>query len=414
MKDNKIRLYEKMKQRTLCMLVACLFALSGCAPIAKFVGEMMNDEEGPAASCVVNSVDGTNGNHEYICKNDAGTYIYHENGIYNFETMQKLTEVESLEYMACNNDVLYYSNGRAGGELYCYDFEDGTTTLVMDEKRVVGMKACGDDIFMLQRTKEGIEYGLDGELAMDYPYELMYYHAAEEGMNINEWASQQMPTEWSDAYNVYEFNGYQILEDLSIERDLPQIVFVENEDGFQYSCYRYHTYGKADDGYIRLARDVKYRYKEEKEITEINELSEEYFVTGFPGLSASQIGFFDDKIYMLVQYGTGASEYRENPPSSVKLCDALFALVPETGACELIYHAKREEQIARFSEEKNCLYLLRDGSVYRYNLENDTEELILQDEGFDRLIFEYLDDEMFVFSESSSSQWVTKFVGVIE
>ncbi len=396
----------KLKQIVLCMSIVGLFSLSGCVPVTVFINEIM---EPPGASCMVNSVDGTNGNHEYICKNDAGTYIYHEDGIYNYETMLELVEVEDLEYMACNNDVLYYSNGIGGGELYCYDFEDETTTLVMDEYRVVGMKAYGDDIFMLQRTKEGIEYGMD-----EYSYELMYYHAAEEGININEWASRQTPNECSDVYNVYEFNGYRIVEDLSIERDLPQIVFVENEVGFQYSCYRYHTYGKTDDRYIRLARDVKYRYKEEKEITEINELGEEHFLTGFPGLSASQIGFFDNKIYMLVQYGIGASKYQENPSSGCKLCDALFSLNPETGECELIYQVKKHEQIAGFSEEKNCVYLLRDGAVYRYDLGNNTEELILQDEGFDRLIFEYFDDELFVFSESSSSQWVTKFVGVVE
>lgn len=398
--EYKLFTWSGQKRMVLfCMCLAGMLVLQGCGYIDTWIEKWTHgDMAGVTTNCKVLSVDGTLGAHNYICKNNSHTYIYQNNAICDYHTMEKLIELdtfEEIECMACNDDVLYYSIYGRG--LYCYKFSEGNSTLITNEYTVVGMKAYGDDIFISQRIKEG-----DPDTSVNastdlYTYELIYYHKDEAGININEWAAENTEKRTTDNYKIYEFEGYDIVADQSLGEDLPRIVYIENADGFQYSCYGYNTYSKIQGEYIRLSKDVKSRFHgKEIIISKILEASD-YDA----GLAASQIGFCNDRVYILAQYSRGTGGYRENPTKDFKVLDAFFEFLPETGECEMVYKVQEGEQIAGFSYKKNCLYLLRNDGVYQYDLETGSEKCILENKEYERLAFEYFDDKLFIFKDVS-------------
>lgn len=393
---------NKKNRKTLRLLGICLCGifLQGCAGgniregIYQGIGKVVHGSmAGAVTSCYVYSVDGMEGAHRYICENSTDRYIYHNNAICVYGTMEELVQVENLDSMACSEDALFYSVTDDGGRLYRYDFSEGKTELITDEYKVVSMKASGDDVFVSQRQKN--EYNQETE--RNKTYDLIYYHKEEEGININDWAAEHGEKDTEEEYGIYEFEGYQIAADKTINASVPQPVFIEKENGFQYSCYGYHVYSKIDGNYIRLSRDVTCRYLgREEEITEILEASEMY-----AGLSPSQTGFFGDKVYCLVQYSRTQWGYQENPSTDLKLSDAFFEYLPETGTCSMKYQIQEKEQIAGFSYDKKCLYLLRNDGVYEYNWETEREALVFENEGYERLAFEYVGNELFIFREAT-------------
>lgn len=392
--------YSKRTQRYIVFLCMCLMVittLAGCGGINKCVEKLTHKMmSGVTTDCRVLSIEGTSGSSHYICKNSTHTYIYQNNVIYNYDTMEELIQIENLEFFACNNDVLYYSVSDYGGQLFCYDFSEETSTLITDEYRVIGMKAYGDNVFISQKVNDGSGY-VNGKTAIQQEYELVYYHKKEEGISVKEWAKGHIGQSISDDYEIYEFEGYEIVADKSLGKDSPQIVLVGNEEGFQYSCYGYNTYNKINGEYIRLGIDVKCKYRgKEEELSKIVTADDSE-----AGLSASQIGFHDDKVYMIVQYGKGTPGYQENPTKNFKSMDALFEFSTETGECSEIYRIKEEEQIAGYSYTKNCLYLLRNEGVYEYDL-GSSEKCILENKEYTCLAFEYFEDKLFIFHDSYS------------
>ena len=406
MKNNFL---TQKKRKYMLLLVLCLsgiFVLSGCGNIHKWLDKWTHgDMAGVTTNCNVFSVDGTLGAYNYVCQNSSHTYIYHNNAICDYDTMEPIIEVDNLEYMACNDDVLYYSVNTHGGELFCYDFSEANNTLVTDEYRVTGMKANGDDVFVSQRMKISKSGGPE-----NYTYELVYYHKKEDGINVSKWVSENTEKSIVDEYKIYEFEGYNIVEDISLNEDEPQLVYIENAEGFQYSCYGYHTYAQIGENYLRLSNDVSSRYSgKEETISTIVEAEDAY-----AGLSASQIGFDENQVYMIEQYGRGTPKYQENPSRDFKVSDAFFKFIPETGDCEMLYQAEKGEQIAGFSLKKNALYLLRNDGVYQYDLENEKETCLLENEQYECLAFEYVDDKLFIFSNPYSADSQVELLFVVE
>lgn len=393
---NSFSLWKKQRYLLLltgfCFIVMIL--LQGCSGLDSTLEIWTHGTmAGVTTDCDIFSVDGTTGSHRYICKNNLHTYVYHCDAICDYETMEIIVEADNLEFMSCNDDMLYYSVSNGGGQLFCYDFNNKTNTLIMDEYKVTGMKAYNDDVFVSYRIKDGKGY-VNGETACNYIYDLTYYHKTNEGVNLTQWVLEHTGADAINGYSVYEFEGYNIIADKSLSDDKPQIVLVENTDGFQYSCCGYHTYGRVQDQYIRLSVDAKSRYLgEENELTELIKESD-----GDAGLSASQIGFHNSTVSMIVQYCKGTPGYQENPTKDFKESDAFFEFVPETGECNMLYKIKDGEQIAGFSCEENFLYLLRNDGVYRYNLSLEGEELILENNNYECLAFEYFDNRLFIFS----------------
>lgn len=387
-KTKKGRAYHLM----LCLSAALL--LQGCGSMQQWIVNLTHGEmAGVTTNCAVYSVDGTLGASHQICGNESDTYVYHEDAICNLDTMEKVVEADSVKFMACNEDMLYYYVQDNGGELYSYDFSKKEANLVTDAYQVVSMRANQDDVFISWKVKDEAGY-----ITEDDTFELQYFHGKEDGINLNTWVETQEASDRTEDYKIYEFEGYEVVEDCSLDGECPQLVYVENADGFQYSCYGYNTYGKIGDKYICLGKNATYRWNGKKEnLTTIIEADK-----ANAGLSASQIGFFGNQIQMIVQYGKGTPGYQENPTRDFKSCDAFFTLEPETGECRLVYESQKGEQIAGFSYDKNCLYLLRNDGVYQYNLETGTEEEILVNEQYEGLAFEYFKDRFYIFSNPYS------------
>ncbi len=393
-------------------LCTCLISitLSGCQSVQNHLEKLIHGKMSQTTTnCRVLSVENTTGGSHYICKNSTDTFIYQNDSICNYDTMEELVKAEDLEFMACNNDVLYYSVSGNGGQLFCYDFSENTNTLITDEYRVTGMKAYNGDVFITQRLNDGNGY-TNGKTAVQQIYEVIYYHKNEKGISLKDWAKEHKGQIISDDYEAYEFEGYEIIADRSLAEDNPPLVYIRNEDGFQYSCYGYNTYHKINGEYLRLGIDVKSKYLgKEKELSEI--LSAD---TAEAGLSPAQICFHNDKACMIVQYGKGTPGYQENPTRNFKSMDAFFEFSPETEECTELYRILDGEQIAGYSCTKNCLYLLRNDGVYKHDLTAGSETLVFENKGYECLAFEYFDDRLFVFHNPYSPDAEVELLSVVE
>lgn len=400
----------KVHSISLYMCFIMILTLSGCQTVHNRIEKLTHGKmSGVATDCRILSVEGTTSSGHYICKNSTHTYIYQNNAIYDYKTMEKLIKAEDLEFMACNDDMLYYSVSCHDGQLFCYDFSEKTSTLISEEFRVTGMRANGDDVFVSQRDKDGKGY-INGKTAVQRIYEVIYYHKKENGISLKEWAKEHKGQSISDDYETYEFEGYEIVADKSLGQDNPRFVFIGNEDGFQYSCYGYNTYNKINGKYLRIGIDVKTKYLGiEKELLEIMTAD-----TAEAGLSAAQIGFYDDKAWMIVQYGKGTPGYQENPTKDFKSTDAFFEFSPETNKCRKIYQIQEGEQIAGYSYTKNCLYLLRNEGVYEYDLKSGNEKCVFENKGYKCLAFDYFEDRLFIFHDSYSPDSGVELVSVVD
>lgn len=383
------------KQHTwrLLLCVPGLLLLQGCS-LQQWTSNLTHGQmAGVTTNCAVYSVEGTLGASHQICSNASDAYVYQDGAICKLDTMEKVVEADSLKFMACNEDVLYYYVPENGGELYAYDFSEKEIKLVSDEYQVVSMQANEEEVFVSGKRKDETGY-----ITQEDTFELFCFHGKEDGIQLNTWAETQEEPEAAGDYNIYEFEGYEIVEDCTLTADSPQLVYVENGEGFQYSCYGYNTYGKIGQNYICLGKDATYRWNGKTEnLTTIMDTDD-----ANAGLSASQIEFFGNEIQMIVQYGKGTPGYQENPTRDFKSCDAFFTFEPETGECRLVYKSQKGEQIAGFSSEKNSLYLLRNDGVYLHNIETESEECILENEQYEGLAFEYFDDKLYIFSNPYS------------
>lgn len=408
MKTRRFKREGHKNKLLLCLCIVAILILQGCTYADTLLNKFTHgDMAGVTTNCNVFSVDGTLGSHNFICENSTNTYVYHNNAICDYDSMEELVQVEDLEFMACNNDVLYYATANQGGELYSYSFSENKNTFVTDEYRITGMKAHDNDVFVSGRINDG-----NNGRKEDYQYDLIYYHGSEEGINVSEWAATHAEVNTTEDYGIFEFEGYDIAADHWLGEENPQLVFVEHADGFQYSCYGYNTYAKIQEKYLRLSFDVTCRYLGiEEEIPEIVETDYDYAEAG---LSASQIGFYNNHAYMIAQYGKGTPGYQENPTKDFKVLDAFYEFFPETGECKMLYKVQEGEQIAGFCYEKNCLYLLRNDGVYRYDRETENEECIFENLNYECLSFEYFHDKLFIFSSPYSVYSQVELLSVVE
>lgn len=408
MKTRRFKREGYKNKLLLCLCIVAILILQGCTYADTLLNKFTHgDMAGVTTNCNVFSVDGTLGSHNFICENSTNTYVYHNNAICDYDSMEELVQVEDLEFMACNNDVLYYATANQGGELYSYSFSENKNTFVTDEYRITGMKAHDNDVFVSGRINDG-----NNGRKEDYQYDLIYYHGSEEGINVSEWAATHTEVNTTEDYGIFEFEGYDIAADHWLGEENPQLVFVEHADGFQYSCYGYNTYAEIQEKYLRLSFDVTCRYLGiEEEIPEIVETDYDYAEAG---LSASQIGFYNNHAYMIAQYGKGTPGYQENPTKDFKVLDAFYEFFPETGECKMLYKVQEGEQIAGFCYEKNCLYLLRNDGVYRYDWETENEECIFENLNYECLSFEYFHDKLFIFSSPYSVHSQVELLSVVE
>lgn len=422
MKKGKGTAY--MRKRILLIvwtLIGCM-VLTGCQMLIKPIQKLKYGKMyGVATSCRVLSIEGSIGATRYVCDNSSDTYIYDKNAVCNYDTGEELVQIEEgmdLLYMACNDEILYYAVSKNNGQLYGYNFETKEKRLITEQYEITGMNACGEDVFISVKEKE-----TEADYSKEHKEknEILYYHKTEEGISLTEWVMSNIPFDTSEDYTGYMYDEYYILVDHSVEEDAPRIVYIENQDGFRYSCYGYafhgsNTYNRIEGNEIRLSADGKCRYRgKEEELTVITK-DNQNAQGAYAGLSTPFISFRNEEVGIIEQYGKGTPQYQENPDKYYKCLDAFYVYLPETGECHMLYESEDGEQIAGYSYTKNCLYLLTNEGVFEYNLDTGNRSLVfVNDKAYECLCFEYIDNRLYIFSDPFTGEnGGAEFLSVVE
>ena len=401
-------LHVRKKMALFFIVLSCATLLTGCELVNIFAYKAAEKAAKTynSADCTVLSVEGSIGSSHYICKNSTDMYVYDKENIYHYNTGEQLVELDhDLLYMACNDDVLYYATDQYGESLHCYNFETGEQQLVQDGYEVTGMQSYGDDVFVVLR-----ESNTQSDYEEDDPQknEVWCFHKDEEPTSLTEWVESNQPQDVKENYKSYEYEGYQIWVDDSLQEYNPRIVYIENEEGFRYSCFGRavndrgsNTYNRLDGEIIRLTMDVKCQYHgNEKELVQITQENADY-----AGLSTPTISFHEDQIGVIEQYAKGAFGYEENPDTHYKNYDAFYEYVPDTGKCQMLYKVGKKEQIAGYSYAKNCLYIQEGQSVYEYNLDTEERECVYtSDQNYEGFCYEFVDGALYIFQKSYTSE----------
>ena len=207
--------------------------------------------------------------------------------------------------------------------------------------------------------------------------------------DLTEWAKGEEPEEEKDHYASYRYGDYLLTADQSLEQEKLQFVCVETDDGFSYSCLPYNTYVRMDGEMVCL----------EKYFSEIPEMT-----GGNGGTSPELTGVLDGCFYFLTRYAKGIWGYQKNPTIDYKVGDCYYKYDPAKNTCELLYAAKKGEQIAGFSMEENTVYLQRKSGVYAHDLDTGRERLLAEDpnsrEKYGTMIFAYENDKIYIFSQA--------------
>lgn len=390
--------------------LSCSMLLTGCALqdniIVPALDKLVMDKMYGSVDCSVLSIEGSIGSSHYVCKNSTDMYIYDKENIYNYNTGEQVVELDhDLLYMACNDDVLYYAINQYDESLYVYNFQTGEQQLVQDGYEVTGMQSYGDDVFVVLRELDTQSDYDEDDLEKN---EVWCFHKDEDPVSLTQWIGLNEPQDTTTDYKRYVYEGYQIWVDDSLQEYNPRIVYIENDEGFRYSCSGMEkhnrgssTYNRLDGNIIRLSADVKCRYHDtEQELTEITQESEGA-QSGYPGLSTSMISFHEDRIGIIEQYGKGTFQYAENKSARQKIMDAFYEYMPETGACRLVYEIQDGEQIAGYSYTKDCLYIQEGQSVYEYHLDTQEKECIYtSDKEYEGFCYEFMDGKLYIFQRS--------------
>ncbi len=394
-----------MKKVAVFLLIGTMF-LSGCAELlGQAAAAVVKFNQ--ATDCSVESVDGMLGDHSYVCKNSSGTYIFHNDAVYQYEadgSEIKLFDADSLKYMACNDDAIYYEAYDEKWALRRYDLASKEVEEVLTDYGIIGMRAEGEAVFVAT-----VDSGADAPRRQN----LFCFGSEDEGVNLNDWTEQTEPSYTTDDFTVYEYGEYRLVAKSSDE-DNVEIVLIENEDGFQYSCAEENTYANIAGEYIELVsgETLTYRYLgEEHELSKMTEMtdSQNYWGGFWPSLIAAQ----DGEIYILEQFSQAVYGVDENPPLVHKDMDGFFRFKPDTGECELLYRCEEGEQLAGFSMDENCVYLMEYGATYRYDLNTKEKEEIITYGEYYEIRFEYLDDELYVWGYDFDANTLD-FVGVAQ
>lgn len=395
----------KVKKFVGLLLVGTMF-LSGCA---EFLGQAAAEivKFNQATDCSVESVDGMLGDHSYVCKNSLGTYIFHSDAVYQHEadgSESKLFDAHNLKCMACNEDAIYFESYDEEWALRRYDFATKKVEAVLTDYGIIGMRAEGEAVFVVT-----VDSGADESRRQN----LFYYDDKDEGVNLNDRIEETEPAYTTGDFAVYEYGEYRLVAK-AMENSAPEIVLIENEDGFQYSCAEENTYANVDGEYIELVSGETLTYQycgEEKELSEVMEATDlqNYWGGFWPSLIAVQ----ENQIYILEQYSQAVYGVGENPSLIHKDLDGFFRFTPEMGKCELLYRCEEGEQLAGFSVEENCVYLMEYGATYRYDLDTKEKEEIISYGEYYAIRFEYLDGELYVWGYNFDENTL-EFVGIAQ
>ena len=343
--------------------------------ITSMILDMINDNIKPA-NVEIRSVPGSNGGNDLICDNKNGIYIYTDGAIIDINTNEIIIKADNITNIACSDKVLVYSTQ---DKLYRYIFE-AEQTYEAGEFNVVSMKGNSEDIFVT------IESGKSG-INQQHVHNVLYFHSVDAGINLDKLIDMNSDT--------VIFNGYTIL----INRILIQICYITDGE-FEYTC-GLDIHGLNSHGICRITENFDYifpNYDARRQLTVITG-GTEYT----KGIYPSHVGFIDNTIYIVEQYNRNKIEHIENVKALYKDYDAYFSVDTASGDCKLLYKCKPNEQIVNFATSGTEIYILRDNDMYVHNIITGQEDYVFCNKGYDTLLFETVDDTMYIFEKDNYS-----------
>lgn len=370
------------------ILAVCM--LCGCE-----LGKIYNN-----TNCYVYSVYGSNAGTSYICENETDVFVYQRTDsggeIYNATKSEPIVTLADygINYMAASNDVLFYGTGTNEGMLFGYSLSHDTMLYEIEDYAVYGMKTCENDVFVTVKAKEY----KDDEAA----YDVLLFQGEKDYIHLNEIILGLNPVKKQDSFLFYSYEGYMVVADEALYENALQIVYIE-KNTFQYSCLPYNTY--------MYHADMMYCIEAQPDF-----LPEVF--QGDGGIDSSMVFEQDGTCLFVAQYNRsttvpGVSTYQHNPSATDVKANYLCRYNMATKVIEVLYKAKKGEQIGSFSPKGDIVYLLKNEGIYKKNIITGKTSLLLENEFKDEghnigtYVFENHGDKLAIFSMSQRTQAIT-------
>lgn len=339
-------------QKTRCfillffMLIA-VCCLGGC----DFLGDDDNKYY-----CRVFSWNGSTSGTNYICSNSTDKFVYNlkndGRAIYNYNTGEPVVslneEDREVSMLTATDDYIYYADLYT---IFGFSLEDKKLKYTNSEYEAIeGMKAYNDNAFIVVC----VDYK---KVIQNSTYSVVMM-TGEHAVNLNEELIGQKPVKEQDEYLYYEYEGYSIVVDDSLDKEIPQIAYISKGE-FEYSCLPYNTY-------IMYAGTL-YRI----------DMCEEVFPKAdhaYGGVNAAHVVEKDGVCTMMIQYSK--LDYRCNPTAPKYKGSSLCKYNLLTREFELIYEAKKDEQIICLDKNGESVIIVKNEGIYRKNIKSGKNEKI--------------------------------------
>lgn len=283
----------------------------------------------------------------FICDNSQRTYIYQMigdvYGIYDYETGELLIPTEdsaSFQFMAVSDSCLAYYSSKNHGTLYIYSTKDYSLLNKIDQIEVYAMKGDKDKIFIAQGNIHAKEY--DVMVVMKDSYIWL-------GEKLDN--EEQKPLNGDYAY--YQWEGY----DIAVSGK--DIIYIE-KDAFQFSI-------SVNANYVKSNNDI---YLIEQQPSFLPDITGAH-----GGVSAQMINEQDGICYFIAQYSK--RYYHVNPDCAFVEGSILCKYSLEDGSFDVLYEAKKDEQIVGLSDDKTEIFIATEDGLFRRNLGTNEETLLL-------------------------------------
>lgn len=301
----------------------------------------------PNVSYEVLSINDAKAGTYFICDNSQRTYIYQMvgdvYGIYDYETGELLIPTKDsyfFQCMAVSDSCLVYYSGENHGTLYIYSTKDYSLLNKIDQIEVFAMKGDKDKIFIAAKERGNSDY--DVMVVMKDSYIWL-------GEKLDN--EEQKPLNGNYAY--YQWEGY----DIAVSGK--DIIYIE-KDAFQFSISVNANYVKSNNNIYSIEQQPSFLPD----------------ITGaHGGVSAQMIREQDGICYFIAQYSK--RDYRVNPNCNFVEGSILCKYSLEDGKFDVLYEAKKDEQIVGLSDDKTEIFIATEDGLFRRNLGMNEETLLL-------------------------------------
>lgn len=325
------------RRKIVLIMMVVLFSMNvGC-----------KDRMKPSVSYNVLSINDAKAGTYFICDNSQRTYIYQMvgdvYGIYDYETGELLIPTKDSHFfqcMAASDSCLAYYSSENYGTLYIYSTKDYSLLNKIDHIEVYAMKGDKDKIFIAAKEQGNSDY--DVMVVMKDSYIWLGEKLDNEG---------QKPLNGNYAY--YQWEGY----DIAVSGK--DIVYIEKE-AYQFSI-------SVNANYVKSNNDI---YSIEQQPSFLPDITGAH-----GGVSAQMISEQDGICYFIAQYSK--RDYRVNPSCDFVEGSILCKYSLEDGNFDVLYEAKKDEQIVGLSDDKTEMFIATEDGLFRRNLGTNEETLLL-------------------------------------